>query len=77
MSQAFVRENDDLWLHDVAPSVTALVVFLTQENGGIRVNETKTFTDPSGKEVHTMSNGLSYAKDDRGRWEVVVENPTS
>ena len=24
-----------------------------------------------GREVHDMSNGLSYAKDDRGTWQVV------
>ncbi|HEY9049301.1 MAG TPA: hypothetical protein VIN08_25540 [Ohtaekwangia sp.] len=72
MSQAFVRENDDLWLHDVAPTLNALIVFLTQENGGIRVYEQKNYTDASGKEVHVMSNGLSYAKDDRGKWEEVV-----
>ncbi|HEY9008052.1 hypothetical protein [Ohtaekwangia sp.] len=72
MSQAFVRENDDLWLHDVAPTLNALIIFLTRENGGVRVYEQKSFTDVSGKEVHLMSNGLSYAKDDRGKWEVVV-----
>jgi hypothetical protein len=72
MSQAFVKENDDLWLHDVAPTLNALIVFLTQENGGIRVYEKEKQTDAIGREVSIMSNGLSYAKDDRGRWEVVV-----
>lgn len=72
MSQAFVRESDDQWLHDVAPSVNALIVYLTRENNGIRVYEQKTFVDAkTGREVHTMSNGLSYAKDDDGKWYVV------
>jgi hypothetical protein len=43
MSQAFVRENDDQWLNDIGPSLTALVVFLTRENNGIRVYEQKKF----------------------------------
>ena len=41
MSQAFVRESDEQWLHDVAPTLNALVVFLTRENNGIRVYEKK------------------------------------
>jgi hypothetical protein len=72
MSQAFVRENDDLWLHDVSPTMNALIAFLTSENGGIRVYEQKNYTDNAGKQVHVMSNGLSYSKDERGKWEVVV-----
>ena len=72
MSQAFVRESDDQWLHDVAPSLNALIIYLTRENNGIRVYEQKTFVDTkTGREVHAMSNGLSYAKDDQGKWYVV------
>lgn len=70
MSQAFVREGDDQWLNEVSPSVNALIVFLTRENNGIRVYEKKTRVD-NGREVHVMSNGLSYAKDEKGKWEVV------
>lgn len=72
MSQAFVRENDDMWLHDVPPTLQALIVFLTQENGGIRVYELKNYTDNAGKQVYEMSNGLSYSKDEQGKWQVVV-----
>lgn len=71
MSQAFVREGDDQWLSDVGPSTNALVHFLTRENGGIRVYEQKNYTDKSGRQVHVMSNGLSYSKDKNGKWEVV------
>jgi hypothetical protein len=71
MSQAFVREGDDQWLPDVLPTLQALIVFLTRENGGIRVYERKNHTDDSGRLIHVMSNGLSYAKDDKGVWQIV------
>lgn len=71
MSQAFVRESDEQWLHDVQPTLNALIVYLTRENNGIRVYEQKSYIDArSGKEVHQMSNGLNYTKDDDGRWMV-------
>ena len=71
MSQAFVRETDDQWLNEVAPTVQALSHFLTTENGGIRVYEKQITRDDSGREVHVMSNGLSYAKNSKGEWEIV------
>ncbi|HEX6334831.1 MAG TPA: hypothetical protein VFZ78_11435 [Flavisolibacter sp.] len=71
MSQAFVRESDEQWLHDVAPTLNALIVYLTRENNGIRVYETRAYHDPGGREIHEMSNGLSYGKDPDGRWQVV------
>jgi hypothetical protein len=70
MSSAFVKESDDQWLQDIAPTVNALVNFLTRENNGILVREEKSFTDDSGRQIYLMSNGLSYFKDDRGRWQV-------
>lgn len=71
MSQAFVRESEEQWLHDIDPTINALVVYLTKENNGIRVYEQKTFVRPKdGKQIHVMSNGLSYAKDAAGKWEV-------
>lgn len=71
MSQAFVREGDDQWLNEVRPTLNALIAFLTRENNGIRVYEIKSIIDPSGKEVHVMSNGQSYSKNDKGEWHVV------
>lgn len=71
MSQAFVREGDDQWLSDIGPSLRALSVFLTRENNGIEVTERKNFTDSEGCEVHVMSNGLSYRKDAKSKWEIV------
>ena len=71
MSQAFVREGDDPSLSDVGPSLRALIFFLTRENNGITVYEKKKYTDPKGREFHVMSNGLSYSKDDKGKWEII------
>lgn len=71
MSQAFVKENDDQWLNEISPTLNALINFLTRENNGIRVYEQKTIINPDGSEVHVMSNGLSYAKNEKGEWQVV------
>lgn len=69
MSQAFVRENDEQWLHEIAPTLNALVVFLSRENNGIRVYEKSSrMDDKTGRDVHEMSNGFAYTKDDKGRW---------
>jgi hypothetical protein len=71
MSQAFVRESDEQWLHEVPPTLNALVVYLTRENNGIRVYEQSTSFHPrTGKEIYHMSNGLSYMKDEEGRWSL-------
>ena len=70
MSQAFVRESDDQWLDEVAPTVPALINFLTRENNGIRVYEKRVFNE-NGREIHEMNNGLLYGKDTNGKWEIV------
>jgi hypothetical protein len=72
MSQAFVRESDEQWLHEISPTLNALIVYLTRENNGIRVYEQKNFVrEKDGLEIHEMSNGLLYAKDTEGKWFVV------
>ncbi|MEO5647283.1 MAG: hypothetical protein ABIQ56_02910 [Chitinophagaceae bacterium] len=72
MSQAFIRESDEIWLHEIAPTLQALVAYLTRENNGIRVNEKKTYMHLTEKrETIEMSNGMSYAKDDDGKWYVI------
>ena len=72
MSQAFVRESEEQWLHEIAPTLHALIIYLTRENNGIRVYEKEHFMDPkTGKDVYKMSNGLSYSKDREGRWYVL------
>jgi len=72
MSQAFVKESEEQWLHEVPPTLHALIVYLTRENNGVRVYQLMNFVDrKNGKEVHVMSNGLSYSKDEEGKWLVV------
>jgi hypothetical protein len=71
MSQAFVKESEGEWLHDVLPTLNALVLYLTRENNGVRVYEKSShYNEKHGREVHVMSNGLAYAKDDAGKWFV-------
>jgi hypothetical protein len=71
MSQAFVKESEEQWLHDVIPTLPALIVYLTRENNGIRVYEKKNFISDDDRVVHFMSNGSSYAKDKAGKWEIL------
>jgi hypothetical protein len=71
MSSAFVKESDGEWLHDIPPTLNALINFLTRENNGIRVYEkNKHFNSKIGVEVHLMSNGMGYAKDKEGKWYI-------
>ncbi len=72
MSQAFVKESEEQWLHEVPPTLNALIVYLTRENNGIRVYEQKNYIDAkTGKNVSVMSNGLSYSTDNESKWFVV------
>jgi len=72
MSQAFIRENDEMLLSDVFPSITALIIYLTRENNGARVYEKHRVWDKeNNREVHVMSNGLSYAKDENNKWYMI------
>ena len=69
MSQAFVKEEDDQWLHEIPGTVTALINYLTRENNGIRVYEKRKLVK-NGVEIYEMSNGLTYAKDANGKWQI-------
>jgi hypothetical protein len=72
MSQAFVKESDEQWLYEVSGTLPALINYLTRENNGVRVYEQKAFySEATGREVHEMSNGLSYTKDNDGKWCIV------
>jgi hypothetical protein len=70
MSQAFVREGDHQDLQDIGPTLNALVSFLTNENGGIRVYEKKQLKGINGDIVHVMSNGLGYKVNSDSKWEI-------
>ncbi len=72
MSQAFVKESEEQWLHEVLPTLPALIMYLSRENNGVRVYEQKRFIEPKGgNEVYVMSNGLSFSKDEHGKWFVM------
>jgi hypothetical protein len=68
MSSAFVKEGDDMWLHDIAPTMQALINYLTKENGGLPITEKgHYFSDKLQLEVYKMSDGFSYAIKDN-KW---------
>lgn len=72
MSQAFVRETEEQWLHEIGPTLQALKVYLTRENNGVRVYDQRNLISPeTGRPVYVMSNGLSYSLDDDGRWQML------
>jgi hypothetical protein len=72
MSRAFVKDQDEQWLHEVSPTINALVNYLTAENNNIRVYERNNYFDSlTGKQVYEMSNGLSYTRDAENQWVVV------
>lgn len=71
MSQAFVKESDGEWLRDVPPTLAALIQYLTRENNGIRVYEkSNRYSEKHSRELHLMSNGFAYAKDDARKWYI-------
>lgn len=71
MSQAFVKESDEEWLHEIAPTQAALINYLTRQNNGVRVYEIKTSFSKDGKELHHMSNGLQYYIDEKSQWNFI------
>lgn len=72
MSKGFVSEYDDQWLHEIMPTMNALVNFLTREHNGIRIYEKRMFIHPeTGKEVYEMSDGLNYSVNEKNQWYVV------
>ena len=71
MSSAFVKESEEQWLHEISPTMTALVDYLSRQNNGIRVYLQKTTIDAkTGQEIFHMSNGLPYTKDSDGKWMI-------
>jgi hypothetical protein len=74
MSKGFVSEYDDQWLHEIMPTMNALLRLLKQENNGITIYEKRNYLHPkTGKPVYEMSNGLSYSVNDKNQWYVVEE----
>lgn len=71
MSQAFIRDEDGQVLSDIAPTLGALIQFLTRDNNGVRVYERRNYRDEKGRVIYEMSDGLSYTKDGSGPWTVL------
>ncbi len=71
MSQAFVKDEDEQWLHDIPPTEAALMNYLIRSNNGVRVNIKRRYLLPDGKEALEMSNGFSYARDDNSKWYMI------
>jgi hypothetical protein len=56
MSQAFVRESEAQWLHDVGPSLSGLLIYLTRENNWIRIyQKSNYFSRKYDRDVYLMS----------------------
>ena len=73
MSSAFVKEGDYQQLKDVTPNMSALLLYLRRENGG-SVLEVKSYhSEKHGRELHEMSDGLTYALNDDGQWTVILD----
>jgi len=70
MSQAFVKEEDPQWLHDIPGTLGALINYLIRENNNVRVYQKRSFIQ-NDLEIFEMSNGLKYAKDEKGKWMIV------
>jgi hypothetical protein len=74
MSSAFVRENEEQRLNEVAPSLGALQVYLRRENGGMRIHEIKSwYRQKHQRDVYEMSDGLTYAKGDDSKWYIILD----
>lgn len=74
MSSAFVREGDEQKLNEVAPTLSALKFYLRRENGGMPVHEIKTwYNEKYARDVHEMSDGLIYAKNDESKWFIILD----
>jgi hypothetical protein len=72
MSQSSTKEKKESSLQQVSPSITALIIHLTQENNGTRVYEKRKIRSAENdRDVHVMSNGSSYSMDDLGKWYVI------
>ena len=73
MSRAFVKESDDEpWLDEIHPTMNALIIYLTRENGGRKIHEEKNYiNEADSREIHVMSNGLSYFLNEKGLWQVI------
>ena len=74
MSSAFVKEGEYQKLNEVEPELGALLFYLRRENGGTVIRESKSyFSERYGRDVYEMSDGLTYALNDEGKWYIILD----
>ena len=72
MTQTILTRKNKQIIHETLPTFDHLLEYLTTKNNGIPVYEIKSYTHPTLRtEVSALSNGLSYAYSDDGKWFVV------
>lgn len=73
MSRAFVKEGESDQLRDVAPNLASLLFFLKRENGSAVSEMRVRFSEQFQREVHDMSDGLTYGLNDDRQWQVYLD----
>lgn len=73
MSRAFVKEGESDQLKDVAPNMGSLLQFLKRENGGAVYELRTRHSEKFSREVHDMSDGLSYGLNEDNQWQVYLD----
>ncbi|MEO7984208.1 MAG: hypothetical protein ABI688_09015 [Bacteroidota bacterium] len=72
MSQAFVKENDDNGLlHQVDPTVPALIRYLQREQRGALIFLDR-WENKNGVATAVMSNGFAYFINKDKQWEIIL-----
>ena len=50
-----------MWLHEIAPTLPALIHYLTRENGGLPIiKKEEHFDEKLNTQLYRMSDGFSY-----------------
>jgi hypothetical protein len=69
MSHAFVKDDDARWLHEIPPTMRALLVFLTNEYGRPAFEKSSYMDEKREVAYHVMNDGLTYFVNEKGHWE--------
>jgi hypothetical protein len=74
MSRGFVKDYEDQRLDEIPATLNALIHHLTYENNGFHVYQKDSYAhSKTGKEIHVMSNGVSYFVNDENQWTALEE----
>ncbi len=72
MSRGFVKEYEDQWLNEIPATLNSLIHHLTYESNGFAVYQKSSYAhSQTGKEIHEMSNGVSYFVNSENQWVVL------